>query len=190
MPLPRSGPVRSEAARQAILRAAADLLLERGYDRLTIEGIATRAGVGKQTIYRWWSSRGEVVAEALFEGLLLPERLTVPDTGDIRADLRAWMSGLSAFLDDERGESLVRSIVTAATQNADIAGHLADSFVATESLSARLTAAIGTAPNLRPGLDVSALSDMILGALLVRVLGHQRLDEATVDTLIDTVLGS
>jgi AcrR family transcriptional regulator len=189
MPLPRSGPVRSEAARQAILRAAADLLVERGYDRLTIEGIAARAGVGKQTIYRWWPSRGEVVAEALFEGLLLPERLAVPDTGDIRADLRTWMNGLSAFLDDERGEGLVRSIITAATQNADIAGHLTDSFVASESLSARLAAAVGTVPNLSPGVDVGTVSDLILGALVVRILGHQRLDAATVDTLVDTVLG-
>lgn len=189
MPLPRSGPVRSEAARQAILRAAADLLVERGYDGLTIEGIAARAGVGKQTIYRWWTSRGEVVAEALFEGLLLPERLTVPDSGDIRADLRTWMTGLSAFLDDGRGETLVRSIITAATQNADIAGHLTDSFVATESLSARLTTAVGTVPNLTPGVDVGAVSDMILGALLVRVLGHQRLDDATIDALVDAVVG-
>ncbi|MFJ6651348.1 TetR/AcrR family transcriptional regulator [Microbacterium sp. NPDC091313] len=189
MPLPRSGPVRSEAARQAILRAAADLLVERGYERLTIEGIAARAGVGKQTIYRWWPSRGEIVAEALFEGLLLPERLTVPDTGDIRADLRAWMLGLSGFLDDERGESLVRSIITAATQNAEISGHLMDSFVATESLSARLTAALGTVPNLPAGVDVGTVSDMILGALLVRVLGHQPLDAPTIDALVDTVLG-
>ncbi len=77
MALPRSGPVRSEAARRAILEATAALLAERGYDHLTIEGIAAAAGVGKQTIYRWWSSKGAVIAECLLEGMLLagPRRL-------------------------------------------------------------------------------------------------------------------
>jgi len=65
MPLPRSGPVRSEAARQAILEATARLLVERGYDHLTMEGIAATAGVGKQTVYRWWPSKGAVIAECL-----------------------------------------------------------------------------------------------------------------------------
>ncbi len=68
MALARSGPVRSEAARLAILDAAVALFAERGYDHLTIEGIARRAGVGKQTIYRWWSSKGDVIAEAILEG--------------------------------------------------------------------------------------------------------------------------
>ena len=49
----------------AILEAAAALFAESGYEHLTIEGIARRAGVGKQTIYRWWSSKGDVIAEAI-----------------------------------------------------------------------------------------------------------------------------
>ena len=48
---------RSEKSRVAIVRATRDLLLERGFDKLSIEAVAARAGVGKQTIYRWWPSR-------------------------------------------------------------------------------------------------------------------------------------
>ena len=53
----RAGPVRSAAAREAILAATAKMFQEQGYDQLSIEGIAREAGVGKQTIYRWWGSK-------------------------------------------------------------------------------------------------------------------------------------
>ncbi len=189
MPRPRSGPVRNEAAHQAILTAAAELLAERGYDALTIEGIATRAGVGKQTIYRWWPSKGAVVAEAMVAGLLLPQRLTVPDTGDIRADLRTWLGSLAQVIGDEQSAGLVRSIVTAATQNPEIAQHLSGTLVPTASLSERLLAAVGTAPNLRPGVPVTTLADMILGALVIAVLGREPLDDRAIDDLVIAVLG-
>ena len=53
---PRGRP-RSETARKAVLRAALRLVAAHGYRALTIEGIAAAAGVGKQTIYRWWPSK-------------------------------------------------------------------------------------------------------------------------------------
>ena len=60
----RLGRPRSEETRQAILEAAIAILKESGYSAVTIEAIAARAKVGKQTIYRWWSSKGAVVLEA------------------------------------------------------------------------------------------------------------------------------
>ena len=57
---PRHRPAGSETSRRAILTAAFDLRQEIGYAKLSIEGIAARAGVGKQTIYRWWPSKGAV----------------------------------------------------------------------------------------------------------------------------------
>jgi AcrR family transcriptional regulator len=55
---------RSEEARLSVLEAADDLLVEKGFAQLTIEGIAQRAGVAKQTIYRWWSSKTEILLDA------------------------------------------------------------------------------------------------------------------------------
>jgi AcrR family transcriptional regulator len=55
---------RSEEARVSVLEAADDLLVEKGFAQLTIEGIAQRAGVSKQTIYRWWSSKTEILLDA------------------------------------------------------------------------------------------------------------------------------
>jgi AcrR family transcriptional regulator len=56
---------RSQAARMAVLEAADDLLVEFGFSGLTIEGIAIRAGVAKQTIYRWWTSKTDILLESL-----------------------------------------------------------------------------------------------------------------------------
>jgi AcrR family transcriptional regulator len=61
------GRPRSEAARQAILRAAVRLTNKHGYGALTMEGIARAAGVGKQTLYRWWSNKAEIILEAINE---------------------------------------------------------------------------------------------------------------------------
>jgi AcrR family transcriptional regulator len=77
-------------ARRAILDAALAELEERGYAALTIEGIAARAAVGKQTIYRWWPSRADVVLDALLE--FARERVRTPDTGSLAEDLRAFLA--------------------------------------------------------------------------------------------------
>ena len=84
-------PRRSQRARRAILAAALDLVEEAGYAKLSIEGIAARAGVGKQTIYRWWGSKGSVLLDAL---LALSEDedgevMGLPDTGDLEATSRS-----------------------------------------------------------------------------------------------------
>jgi AcrR family transcriptional regulator len=59
------GRPRSDSARLAVLHAVDDLLVERGYAAMTMKGIAERAGVGKQTVYRWWASKAEVLYEAV-----------------------------------------------------------------------------------------------------------------------------
>lgn len=58
---------RSEKSRQAILAATRALLSEVGYRKVSIEAIAARAGVGKQTIYRWWPSKGAVIFESFLD---------------------------------------------------------------------------------------------------------------------------
>lgn len=185
-----SGPVRSEAARHAVLQATSQLLTEVGYDRLTMEGIAARAGVAKQTIYRWWSSRSAVVAEALVEGLVLQEQLAVPDTGDLRADLRSWLSGLAHLMNDSKRVVVVRSIITAATHNPEIAVQMRTILMPTLALSQRLTAGIGEVPNLHAGTPVDTVIDMIFGALLVRVVTQKPLDDSAITDLVAAVLGS
>ncbi len=61
----RPGRLRSENSRDAILQAATELVVEQGYAAVSIEKIAQRAGAGKQTIYRWWPAKGDILMEAL-----------------------------------------------------------------------------------------------------------------------------
>jgi AcrR family transcriptional regulator len=83
---------RSEKSRRAIYDAALALVGEVGYPRTTIEGIAARAGVGKQTIYRWWSSKAELVMEAY--GQLVAERMPAPDSDRLAEDLTTFVTAL------------------------------------------------------------------------------------------------
>jgi len=81
-----SGRPRSARARQAILDATLQLLVEDGFDGMSIEAVAARAGVGKATIYRRWSSKRDLVAAALSS---IDEEIRVPDTGNTREDFVA-----------------------------------------------------------------------------------------------------
>lgn len=184
MTLPRSGPVRSEAARRAILDAAVTLFAERGYDHLTIEGIARLAGVGKQTIYRWWSSKGDVIAEAILEGRLLGPQRDLPDTGDARSDLAQWLSDLFVLRASADGEALLRSLVAAAAGSAETGRRLRAEILAAP-LMGRLSDATGGATGAR----LEAAADALVGAVILRALSREEFDAHDMRMLVDAVVG-
>ncbi len=104
-----TGRPRSEEAHRAILDATLELLAEVGFSALTVEGVAGRAGVGKATIYRRWSSKLPLVVEAFGR---LPAMEDV-DTGDLAQDLKQMLrsyiqtfnaTALSAVLPSLAGE--------------------------------------------------------------------------------------
>lgn len=95
MPSPKN-PRQNEKVRLAILDAAFSLSSELGYDKLTIEGIAKRAGAGKQTIYRWWASKALVLLDALVERI--QDELVFANTGPVRADLIAQMQRVAKIM--------------------------------------------------------------------------------------------
>src|SRR5436190_15171527 len=86
--LPAAGRPRSAEAHDAILRAAITVIREVGYDAAAMDAIAARAGVGKATVYRRWSTKEALVADAI-ERIMVSR--VVPDTGTTRGDLRAIM---------------------------------------------------------------------------------------------------
>jgi AcrR family transcriptional regulator len=101
---------RSERSHKAIITATQELLVERGYPKLTIEAVAARAGVGKQTIYRWWPSRASLVLEAYLAGsdaVSLPP----PDGGSTREDVRALIGWLAAVLAEPTGGRVIAGLV-------------------------------------------------------------------------------
>jgi AcrR family transcriptional regulator len=116
---------RSEKSRRAIYDAAIALVVEVGYPKTTIEGIAARAGVGKQTIYRWWSSKAEVLMDAFLdlseqagrEAAAGGDPYVFPDTGDLAADLKAVLRATVDELKDPRFEAPSRALAAEGVVN-------------------------------------------------------------------------
>jgi AcrR family transcriptional regulator len=92
----RMGRPRSERARRAVLHAVDDLLVDVGYAAMTMKGIAERAGVGRQTLYRWWTTKAEILLEAIVDDV--EDELTTPARPDAADDLLTYLRALNGFL--------------------------------------------------------------------------------------------
>jgi AcrR family transcriptional regulator len=179
---PHTGRRRNDAARDAILDAAFRLLSDPGTDGLTIEAIAAEAGVGRQTIYRWWPSKGAVLADALIRHarVVVPER----DTGTFAGDLAAFLTDSFAGLAEGGYAARLRQIVAAAQQDEHVAHLLAD-FTAVRRAALRALLERGrNAGELAQDADLDMLVDMAYGVLYYRLLvGHAPLDEKAARSL-------
>lgn len=163
---PASSPRRrSEKSRTAIVTATRELLLERGFDGLTIEAVAARAGVGKQTIYRWWPTRPALVADVMLEDA---DKLlsTVSDSGSLVGDLVGWVGKLFTSLTTPRGSAMLRTLTVAGMEHEDTAVKLRAGFSAPlhERVRARLVA---------DGIDAAtaeSAADAIVGGVVYPIL--------------------
>lgn len=108
-----------ERTRSKVHAAALSLAGDRPVAAITMEGIAARAGVSKQTLYRSWSSTGDILFDALLARSLDENgRVTVPNSGDLDVDLAALATGMIDELSDPTQERLLRA-VTAELQSDD-----------------------------------------------------------------------
>ncbi|WP_327288363.1 TetR/AcrR family transcriptional regulator [Streptomyces sp. NBC_01198] len=104
---PPRGRPRSETARRAVLDAALELCQSGGYQALTMKGIAETAGVGRQTVYRWWPAKQDVLIDALRDlGLRKAEQLD-PETGDTLRDVRTLLDATFTLTTALTGNALV-----------------------------------------------------------------------------------
>lgn len=169
-----AGRRRSEVSRRAIIDATRTLLMEVGYERLTTDAIAARAGVGKQTVYRWWSSKGAVVAEAAIDGGLVPDYAAVSITDDLASDLREWMRGWLANLTTPLGTSMTLALMAASSSDQRISDQLYASFTlpVEQLLWDRLELA-RIRGEIRSDTDVRLVAGAMIGSLLYRILERQ-----------------
>lgn len=113
-PLLKTGRPRSTESHQAILDAAFQMFIENGYQALSIEGIAARAGVGKTTIYRRWDNKEALVIEALAQ---LEETAPIKNTGNLREDILTTIRTGLTFAQDSKVRLLLPQLVGAASTN-------------------------------------------------------------------------
>src|SRR5512145_1675741 len=124
----RAGRPRSESSRLAILAAALAVLRQEGYAALNIEGIARAAGVGKQTIYRWWPSKAAIVLEALRESA--DREQAVATKGTLAEDLEAFFkSTFRAITRDDGYGPLLRALMAEAQRDEEFARSFREVFV-------------------------------------------------------------
>ncbi|MEU9484594.1 TetR/AcrR family transcriptional regulator [Streptomyces decoyicus] len=180
---------RSERSRRAIFDAALALVGEVGYEKLTIEGIASRAGVGKQTIYRWWPSKAAVLLDA-FTVDVEDYEASIPDTGDLAADLKFVLRATADEFNDPAFQAPYRALAVAGANDAE----LSRTFVARllepgiRVYVDRLRAA-QEAGEVAEDVDVRIAAEMVLSPFSQRWL--MRTGELTydfVDTLVDQAL--
>src|SRR5689334_25316251 len=107
---PRRGRPRDPEAEPRIRRYAVQLLLERGFDGMTVDDVADAAGVGKATIYRRWASKEELANDAMAD--LFDFEIPDADTGSIEGDLRKVYRDALTFVNSAEGVALVRLAVT------------------------------------------------------------------------------
>jgi AcrR family transcriptional regulator len=187
---PRRGRRRSEESRAAILAAALDLVTEAGFAALTVEGIAARAGTGKQTIYRWWPTKADVLAEALASRAALD--VTVADHGSYAADLRAFLTDTFRLGREAWIAETLRALMAQAQLDPAFGERFRASFTGArrDALHAVVdrAAARGDLPP-RPA-SPGTVPDLVFGVLWYRILvTHGPLDDALVEDLVGVLAG-
>jgi AcrR family transcriptional regulator len=180
---------RSESSHRAIIAATQELLVQVGYRELTIEGVAARAGVGKQTIYRWWPSRAALALEAYLAGsdaVLRPP----PDSGVAREDVRALLDWLIAVLAEPIGGRVVAGLVADLQHDPELAERYHHDVVPARrrAMLEALTRARERG-ELRADADVELAVDTLHGAVFYRLLlSGEPLDADFAEQLAQQVL--
>jgi AcrR family transcriptional regulator len=138
----RSGRPRSEAARTAVLHAVDDLLVEIGYAAMTMKNIAERARVSRQTVYRWWSTKAEILFEA--SAADAAGELAVAPGESPLLELTSYLEALVRFLTDSPAGAAYRALLGEAQQDREVARLIAGKDFVGDSARTVIERAVGT----------------------------------------------
>jgi AcrR family transcriptional regulator len=183
---------RSERSRRAILDAALELVGELGYPRLTIEAIAGRAGVGKQTIYRWWPSKAAVLLDAF---IVLGEEAAageheIPNTGDLEADLTFVLRATVDELNSPEYDLPARALTAEGVINAELGAEFVAKLLEPQlQLYVKRLLAAQDAGQVAEDIDPRVALELIVAPLAHRwLLRTVPLTHEYADTVVDYAL--
>jgi AcrR family transcriptional regulator len=185
----RPGRPRSEQARRAVLEAARDLLESKGFEGISMEGIAARAGVGKQTVYRWWPTKAAVIADAALDGIIPQPPFVLADTGDLRADLTSWLDDGVRTMTAPGASALIRALAAAASADETASNRLYDQFTGPnrQAVINRLDSARDVG-QVRSDADTGSAADALISVNLYLVLARNPITQDRARGLLDVVM--
>jgi len=170
------------------LNAASALVGRNGYASTSIEEIAAEAGVGKQTIYRWWPNKAALFIEVYV--WLVPPDLIADDTGTLAGDIEAFLSQLSRMYGKTPAGNILSGLIAEAQASTDLAEQLNDTYVVPRRtiIHSIFTRAMRRG-EIPPTEDMTFASDLISGAIWFRLLlGSRHLDKKFKQRLTETVI--
>jgi AcrR family transcriptional regulator len=181
------GRPRSEETKKAILTASYELLLENGFNAVTVEGIAERAGVSKATIYKWWPNKAAVVLDGFFAAT--ESMLQVPDTGSAREDLFIQVNNLATFITSPKGK-VITELIAEGQFDANIAEEYRIRYFNPRRLISRHIIERGILRGeLRKDMDIELSIDLIFAPLFYRLLiTGEAVDSSFVKSLLSYAL--
>lgn len=181
------GRPRSVAADTAILDAARVVFADAGFDGLTMEAVAARAGVGKATIYRRYPSRVQLIIAAARS--ITATEVPQPDTGSFREDLRLSARGLVHLLGDTVAGIAIRRVVAELDRNTELRDAHAEFVAGRRATMAEVVRRGVERGELSPDTDAELVADLISGPIFYRHLVLcERLDVSYADALVERVL--
>lgn len=182
-PAPGAVDPRIERTRNVVLEAAAELVAELGYGRVTVEAIAERSGVARSTIYRHWKQLPELLAAALAASV---EGDAAPDTGELRADLVALVSELGALLTSARFSPLAMALIAESQRDPAVAEIHAQFLRGRQQRTAAAVARGIERGELPEAVDRAAMALDLAAPVFFRALvQHEPIDAAFVEQHVD-----
>lgn len=181
---------RNPESAKAILEAALALARDEGWARVSIEGIAARAGVGKRTIYRWWPSKGAVVLDAYVSRMEAMPYMAPAATAteDLRADLVRMLTDSWDMASDSL--PLLAALIGEAQHDPDLAERLWKRLIgpANEPVQARIRLSQDRG-EIPADVDPLRATELVYGQIYVRLLViPERIDAAFLEDCVDLAL--
>jgi AcrR family transcriptional regulator len=183
----RRGRPRSDAVHRRILDATRELLAEEGFSRLLLEHVAARAGVGKATIYRRWSSREALCGELLAE--LATPHLAVAETGDTRSELLAAVVNPTLAITGTPFGPVIRALLSQIAVNRTLGDPFRATVVRTRREEVARVIARGIARgDLRADADPDVATELLVGPVYFRLVFGGDLDLVFAERIVDAYL--
>lgn len=170
-----------------IIAAAAELLLQQGFDRTTVDDVAARAKVGKATVYRRWPSKEDLAVAAM--GSLLAAEFPEPDTGSIVSDLLESYRNALQFVNSEGGQAFIRVTIAESIRDPRIAALYLESVRTREDQSRESFRRAVERGEVRPDADLDAAIQWFGGLVVSRaVMGRPMPPVDAAESMVDFTL--